>query len=339
VDSGIGIAPENQDKIFERFYRVENDPAVYEVSGTGLGLAITLSLIQMHGGDIWLESELGVGSIFTFSLPLAEGEPQDDVGAPPASLISPAPPLILVVEDDAEIAELLSVTFESEGMRVLVASSGEDALRLARRALPDFISLDVRLPDLDGIEVLQLLKRDPETADIPVTIVSVVADRDKGLAMGALDYLTKPLDTQRLLEVIRRTLDPQKTVLIAHTDKAYLNRLRSRLQLEGLNVRTANRAERALHLARDLCPQVIVTAFELPDMDYQQLASSLRRHQRTAEIPVIVTSVPEHLVQSDAATRQDLGDVRFLTPALSSVEQLGATLAAFFGGNGSSKGS
>ncbi len=173
------------------------------MSGTGLGLAISLSLIQMHGGSIWLESEVGKGSMFTFSLPLTEDAPTVDIGELPPPLVARTPPTVLVVEDDVEVLKLLCVALEAEGIHVLTATSGEVALRVAREKLPDFISLDLRLPDLDGLEVLQLLKRDPETADIPVVIVSVVSDRERGQALGALDYLIKPVDGQRLLGMIQ----------------------------------------------------------------------------------------------------------------------------------------
>lgn len=288
ADTGIGIAPENQKKIFERFYRVEDDPAVYEVSGTGLGLAITLSLIQMHGGSIWLESELGKGSIFTFSVPLAKGESTEDVGELPLSLLTSPTPSVLVVEDDTDVARLLRVTLEAEEMKVFTATSGEEALRMARQKLPDFISLDIRLPDLDGWEVLQLLKRETETADIPVVIVSVVADRERGLALGALEFLSKPIDAQRFVDIVKRTLQRQHVVVVANSNRELLNRLRTALQIEGVAVRTTMRGERALRLAQELEPMLVVLDPDIQDLDAYQFVDRLRRDPRTAEVPVIV---------------------------------------------------
>jgi len=293
ADSGIGIAPENQKRIFERFYRVENDPAVYEVSGTGLGLAISLSLIQMHGGSIWLESEVGKGSMFTFSLPLTEGTPTGDIGELPPPLVARTPPTVLVVEDDIEVLKLLCVALEAEGIHVLTATSGEVALRVAREKLPDFISLDLRLPDLDGLEVLQLLKRDPETADIPVVIVSVVSDRERGQALGALDYLIKPVDGQRLLEMIKQTVQRRDLVLLAGAYGETLNRLRSALQLQGIAVRTTMHGDRAIRLARDLQPAVVVLDVGQMNGDGYQLLHQLKRDRRTADVPVVVTFEPQ----------------------------------------------
>jgi DNA-binding response OmpR family regulator len=334
-DSGIGIAPENQKKIFERFYRVEDDPAVYEVSGTGLGLAITLSLIQMHGGDIWLESVLGEGSIFTFSVPLAEGEPTDDVGEMPEPLAVASPPTVLVVEDDQEIATLLKVTMEAEGMQVVTAFSGEDALRIARRDLPDFISLDIRLPDLDGLEVLQLLKREPETADIPVVIVSVVADRARGLALGALDYLNKPLDEQKLLGIIKNTLNKRGVVVVADSDKDVLNTMRTALQNKGIAVRTTTQGERALLLAQELQPSMMVLDLDLVDLSGYQLLDRLKHNKRTAVIPVVVTTSRDE-VEVDAEQLQSFDNVRFV-PKPFSVEALASDIYKIVNENGRGK--
>ena len=331
ADSGIGIASENQKRIFERFYRVENDPAVYEVSGTGLGLAISLSLIQMHGGSIWLESEVGLGSTFTFSLPLADGEPTADIGKAPPPLVTQSVPTVLVVEDDVEVLKLLQVALESEGLRVLVATSGEAALQVAREKLPDFISLDLRLPDLDGLEVLQLLKRDPETADIPVVIVSVVSDRERGLALGALDYVTKPVDGQRLLELVRRTVQGHDVVLLVGARRESQNRLRSALQLEGITVRTTMSGDRALRLTRDLRPAMVVLDLGMMDGDGYQLLHQLKRDRRTSDVPVVAIFEPEeggHGEFTMLRQRFEAPDgVRFVAEPFS-VEQLVADISA-----------
>ncbi len=331
ADTGIGIAPENQKRIFERFSRVEDDPAVYEVSGTGLGLAISLSLIQMHGGSIWLESELGEGSIFTFSLPLAAGEPTADVGDLPPCTFSVSAPTILVVDADAEFGQLLRVALEAEGMKVLTVSSGEAALRLARQKLPDFISLEMRLPDLDGLEVLQLLKRDPETADIPVAIVSVLADRERGMALGALDYLTKPLSAPQVVRVVQRTLQRHETVVAVGGDREALGRLRSSLQQAGIAVRTTLRSEQALRFARDLQPAALVLVLGTSDIDGGEFLDRLRRDARTADIPVVVISALAGGTGMDGGQvrekLQGFGGVHFV----SETQELMMGISAFFG--------
>ncbi len=201
-DTGIGIAPENRKKIFERFYREDSD-LVHEEAGTGLGLSITLSLIQMHGGDLNVESELGVGSIFTFTLPLAEGEPVQDVGNPPSGFTKK--PRILVVEDEPSVSGLLEAVLEQENLYILKAMSGTEALRLIHSEKPELITLDIQLPDISGFEVLRQLKSDPATAQIPVIVISVVQDSKRYQEAG-VTYLAKPFDIEQLLSVIKPLL-------------------------------------------------------------------------------------------------------------------------------------
>ncbi|MGC9393330.1 MAG: GAF domain-containing protein [Anaerolineae bacterium] len=328
-DTGIGIAPENQKKLFSRFYRVEDDPAVYEVSGTGLGLAISLSLIQMHGGNISLDSVLGKGSTFTFSVPLAEGEPVEDAGTLPPRIAGEAQVTVLVVEDDRESSDLLKLMLQREDIEFLTASSGEQALHMAREKNPDLITLDIRLPDLDGFEVLQLLKRDVETADIPVVIVSVTQDRQRGLRMGATEFLVKPLDEQRLREVILPLLDRQGTVVVAGHDRRVLDPLRAALHLRGMNVRTARRGESVLDLVRGAHPAAIVVDRELPDMDGYQVVEHLRQDASTSGIPVMLLTEDalhnEHFEHFGNGSN-GAGPVRFVIKPFS-VEELADNVA------------
>ena len=339
ADTGIGIAEENQQKIFDRFYRVEDDPAVYEVSGTGLGLAITLSLIHMHGGDISLESELGEGSIFTFSIPLAEGEPTVDVGEPPPSFKQASTRAsILIVEDDAEVAGLLKATLEEQlDLDVRIAHSGQHALKLAKEQPPDIISLDIRLPDLDGREVLQHLKDTPETCDIPVIIVSVVPEREEGLLLGAVDYLVKPLEQDSFLNAVERILHQRGTVVLADEDQALLKTMRSALQARGLSVHTTTRGERALCLARELHPELLLLDLALSDVDGYQVLEKLKRNPHTADIPVILTTSRQHSKQRDDATDPEaLGALRFMTKPFS-VEEFAEEITGLITGNGAHK--
>lgn len=332
VDNGIGIAPENQKKIFERFYRVEDDPAVYEVSGTGLGLAISLSLIQMHEGEIALESALGKGSIFTFSLPLAEGASTEDVGELPPKIIENPKTTILVVEDDRESADLLKIMLQQGDVEFLTATNGEDALRLAREKLPDLISLDIRLPGLDGFEVLQLLKRDPATADIPVIIITVSPDRERGLRLGAAAYFIKPLDEKRLREVIARVLDKQHPVVVADDNREVLDRLRGALQLQGLDVHTARCGERAIELVRDVEPAFVLVDQQLPDMDSARLLRQLKQVPHLAEIPAFVMTEDATLVGGNTRAMKTLESVHFPAKPFS-VEDFAARLSCLIDGN------
>lgn len=325
VDTGIGLSPEDQSRIFSRFYRVD-DPLVLEAGGTGLGLAITASLVQMHGGRIFVESEPGEGSIFTTTFPLAEGESTAPVGQPPAGFGVNLGATILVVEDDPEVAELLRLTLEHEGHQVLLANTGEKALHLARTEQPDLISLDIRLPDLDGFEVLQLLKRNPDTAAIPVVIVSVVFDQDRGLRLGAVDYFSKPLDEPRLLTVINGVLASKGTVLVVDDDRDTLNLLRTALRAQGLQVRTATRGERALRVAQENPPALIMLDLKLPGMDGYQVLKALKQHPATANIPVVVMTGFADPADGVPPEIEALGALRFVTKPFS-MEELGAEIS------------
>ncbi len=291
ADTGIGISPENQRKVFERFYRVD-DPGVRETTGTGLGLSIAALLVQMHGGQIWLESEVGEGSTFYFTVPLAEGEPTEDQGQAPAEVGVPAVKTILVVEDDPDVADLLRLMLKRAGYEVLVTATGREALAMVHERHPDLITLDIWLPDINGFEVLEQLKSDPATRDIPVVILSVVSDQDRGLRLGAAAYLTKPLNEEQLLRALSQVLTQQGLVLLVDNDEQGLAQMRAALRSHHLQVRSTARTERALMLARELLPAVLLVSHSFLEATGQELIRRLRQDPRTASIPVVVYGGP-----------------------------------------------
>lgn len=306
ADTGIGISKENQRKIFDRFFRAD-DPLVQETPGTGLGLPITASLVQMHGGQIWVESELGEGSTFTFTLPLATAR----VAGP-----SPAPSLgtsVLVVEDEADIANLIRIHLEREGYVVQIAGRGEEALRMAREIQPSLMTLDILLPDMDGFTLLEQLKKDPQTAHIPVIVVSIVPEREKGLRLGAVDYLGKPIDEEQLIDLVRRVLHRRGLILVVDDDRDNLSLMREALRRHGFSVQTTGQGKRALQIARETHPALILLDLRLRDVDGYQVLRNLKSDPRTRDIPVVMMSgsvTDEELKEQRALA---LGAVRFLT--------------------------
>lgn len=325
IDTGIGIAPENQAKVFDRFFRAD-DPDVQEFSGTGLGLAIVKNLVEMHHGHIWLESELGKGTIFSFTLPVAHEAPTEGEDKPsltPAiqqtqTLVHHPQPnahhSVLVVEDDANIAQLISHHLQEGGYRVATVGRAEEALQVAKRERPDLITLDIYLPGTDGFELLQTLKSDDATADIPVVIVSVLADKKHGLRLGAVDYLTKPIDDGLLMETVTRVLAGAGKVLIVDDDRDTLELLRQALNGMGFQVRTTISGRRAMQLVREEKPDLILLDLKLPgEMDGYQVLMQLKRSMDTASIPVIVITgslTDEEIKQKKVLA---LGANRFLT--------------------------
>jgi CheY-like chemotaxis protein/anti-sigma regulatory factor (Ser/Thr protein kinase) len=204
VDTGIGIRSEDQRMIFEEFRQVEGSSAAAQ-QGTGLGLAITKRLVEQQGGKIAVQSELGKGSCFTFTLPAGTRA----AVASPLSSLQPkvttglGKPLILVVDDEVPARELISSYLEPE-YRTVLAASGPEAIKKAREVRPDAITLDVLMSEGNGFETLVALRKDPETANIPVIIVSIVDQKQVGFALGAADYLVKPIRKPLLLETIRK---------------------------------------------------------------------------------------------------------------------------------------
>jgi signal transduction histidine kinase/ActR/RegA family two-component response regulator len=197
TDTGIGVAPEDQERIFESFQQGAREAPKEE--GTGLGLTLSRRIVGLMGGRMWLESTPGVGSTFGFSvpgLPVRVGEAAtDDRSGLPA---------IVIVDDDRASLDLLAAYLDGSPAQVLRARDGVEALELVRKVLPAAVVLDIGLPRLDGWQVLSELKADPATAAIPVVIASVHDNRSRGLALGASVYLLKPVRRDELLDALRR---------------------------------------------------------------------------------------------------------------------------------------
>ena len=283
-DTGIGIAPEDQKRIFERFFRAD-DPLVQDTPGTGLGLCIVQSLVEMHGGQVWVESELGKGSIFTFTLPAVEVRRVVKVAEDKSERTVLR---VLVIEDDADIATLIRLHLAGNGREVLIARRGDEAIEMAQRARPDLITLDILLPDMDGFSVLEELKSNPATREIPVVVISVLPDRDECLRLGAVDYVTKPIDEQRLLRAVRKVLIRRGTVLVVDDDEDNLALMRDILRANRFGVRTTTQGMRALRVAREVQPALILLDLKIQDLDGQSVLKQLKKDPVTRDIPVIV---------------------------------------------------
>jgi len=219
-DSGIGMTPEQMAKLFEAFSQADASTSRH-YGGTGLGLAITRRFCRMMGGDVTVESTPGRGSTFTVRLParLAEPRPAVESAAPPAAAAgpratpAPAPSgTLLVIDDDPEARALMRRFLGKEGFRIEEAADGETGIRLARELAPDVITLDILMPGMDGWAVLAALKADPELAAVPVILATIVDEEHLGFALGASEYLTKPIDRERLVAVLAKYKSPDALV-------------------------------------------------------------------------------------------------------------------------------
>jgi PAS domain S-box-containing protein len=328
-DTGIGISPEDREKIFDRFFRADS-PEVQQTSGTGLGLPIVKSLVEMQGGRIWVESELGEGSCFTFTLPTAVS------AATPAEPVAPkkGSPTFLVVEDDLDIAELIQFHLSEDGREVLIAQRGDEALALARQKQPDLVTLDVMLPDMSGFELLEALKADPRTQDIPVIIVSVVPDRRQGLRLGAVDYITKPIDEKKLLAAVRQAckaalgdcVDPKATngtILVVDDDRDTLSLLDHVLRANDFAVETVTRGDEVLALAREVRPSLVLLDAKLPGLDGYTVLEQLKADSELRDVPVILMTSSEIVGHAKRQKVLALGAERFIEKPFSVEELVG----------------
>ena len=295
-DTGIGIRPEDQNLVFEEFRQVEgNTEAASE--GTGLGLAITKRLVEQQGGKISLESELGKGSRFTFTLPTGSGIPaqvlpvKETSKAGVAIAASRQKPLILVIDDEVPARELLASYLDSE-YQIAMADSGAEALHKAQQLRPDAITLDVLMPGGNGFETLVALRKAPETANIPIIIVSIVDQKQVGFALGAADYLIKPIRKPELLEAIRKHVvphaDDDSSILLVDDDPKALELLSETLRSAGYETQSVGSGARALEVLSAKLVGAVLLDLLMPSMDGFQVIRHIRQEPRMKELPILV---------------------------------------------------
>jgi signal transduction histidine kinase/CheY-like chemotaxis protein len=298
-DTGIGMTPEQMKKLFKAFSQADAS-TTRKYGGTGLGLVITRSFCQMMGGDVDVTSEYGKGTTFTIRLPavMAEAASQQQ-DAPPAASEVATPTgkanTLLAIDDDPSMHDLMRRLLSHEGFEVVTCASGPEGIRLAKELRPAAITLDVMMPGMDGWAVLSQLKADPELADIPVIMLTMVQDRSIGFALGVSDYLTKPIERERLLEVLSKyRRDPRDCpVLVVEDDETTRQMLRRHLEHEGWYVNEAANGREALEQVRAHEPCLILLDLMMPEMDGFHFIDELRAHERWRSIPVVVVTAKD----------------------------------------------
>jgi CheY-like chemotaxis protein/anti-sigma regulatory factor (Ser/Thr protein kinase) len=310
-DTGIGMNREQIDKLFRPFTQADAS-TTRKYGGTGLGLAISRHFCQMMGGNLDVESVPGQGSTFTLWLPVrdhkavrGEGE-----GATPREEAAPAvefrpgrteeagkagTPRVLVIDDDPTVRELVEHTLKKEGYQVALAPEGEKGLQLARTWQPTAIILDVLMKEMDGWEVLTRLKNDPELAEIPVVMLTIVDDRNKGYLLGASDYLVKPIAPDRLAKVLRKYQREQSPgqVLVVDDDALTREMLGRILKKMGWSVEEAENGRVALERVHERAPELILLDLVMPEMDGFEFLRNLGQREQGRSIPVIVVTGQE----------------------------------------------
>ncbi len=335
-DTGIGIQPDKHNVIFEAFQQADMSTA-RKYGGTGLGLAISREIAGLLGGEMTVESEPGVGSTFTFYHPLVRalrtdesvvmralersgnrpamrklaaqveavsfGEPNDDRNA-----IEPHDRVVLIVEDDVTFARILLGLARDRGFKGLMARTGSEGLALARQYVPDAVTLDIGLPDVDGWELLEQLKRDPTTKDIPVHVISGEEQWQRALDSGAFAHLKKPASEDALTHAFDQLLGFADTrtrnVLVVEDDVTQISAMANLIQSGEVMVTavcTGAEALRALDRATFDC---VIIDLGLPDIDGLTLIERIKHHEAHERVPVIVYTGRELLPDEDAALRR-----------------------------------
>jgi CheY-like chemotaxis protein len=307
ADTGIGMTPEQMENLFVPFSQADAS-TTRRYGGTGLGLTISRRFCRLMGGDITVESEPGLGSTFTIHLPAdidqvkMDTSPIDVTGYLPiqAGLLSTPPEnsgSILVIDDDPIARDLIRRHLTREGFRVHTAANGQEGLRLATELKPDVITLDILMPSVDGWTVLSELKANPEVADIPVIIVTMVENKNMGFALGAADYLLKPIDRQRLITILNKYRHGNEGalghILVVEDDFPTRELVRRTLEKEGWEITEAENGRFALESVTAKPPDLIVLDLMMPEMDGFQFITELRQHVAWQSIPIVVVTAKE----------------------------------------------
>ena len=317
-DEGIGMRSEDMTSLFKPFKQADNGREMNH-EGIGLGLAITKKLLELHGGSIWAESEVGRGTTIAFTIPLivdAGSERMMQAGMLLETLqrenrsrTSGDKPLALIIEDGPQAAELLKLYIESAGYRVEIARNGVDALDMAKTLHPNVITLDLMLPTKDGWQVLKELKRHPLCKQIPVIIVSILDEKNLGFSLGAVDYFVKPVNRDDLVQaldrvhLLPRTDRQSPSVLVIDDDRAAVDLIQVILENEGYRVFKAFQGKEGVEMATREHPDLIILDLIMPDVSGFNVAYQLKQIPATRGIPIIILTS----MDIDEETQERLG--------------------------------
>jgi PAS domain S-box-containing protein len=304
TDTGIGMTPQQLEKLFQRFSQADTS-TTRRFGGTGLGLAISKRFCELMGGGVTVTSESGKGSTFIVELPARVPKPAPE-SAPvasnghPISQATEGAATVLIIDDDPAVREVISRALAKESVRTIVAAEGDEGLRLARESKPDLIFLDVMMPRMDGWAVLTAIKADPALADTPVVMLTIVNEAEIGYTLGAVEYLTKPIDRDRLTAVVSkyRPKAGASQVLIVEDDDPTRQVLRRSLVKQGWSATDAPNGRLALQaVGNGAPPALILLDLMMPEMDGFEFLAELRKDPNWQSIPVVVLTSKDLTVQ------------------------------------------
>jgi CheY-like chemotaxis protein/two-component sensor histidine kinase len=308
VDTGVGIAPEHLHEIFDEFRQVgETTRGVKE--GTGLGLAITKRLVEQHGGVIRVESRVGSGSRFTFTLPLAPAAAEPQEQTVPARESVRTRPLVLVVDDDPAAVDLVTSYLHSAGYDTVTASGGKEALEKADSFNPDAITLDILMPNGGGWEALYALKNNAATAAVPVVIVSILDQAKLGFSLGANEYLVKPVQREQLLQAIQKHVRAaggnSRTCLVVDDDPHTLQLVSEILRHAKCDPVIAQNGREAMEVLHNNNVDAVILDLMMPEMDGFEVLDAMKRDDALRSVPVFVISAKDLSTEERAWLEQN----------------------------------
>ncbi len=329
-DTGPGISEAQLARLYEPF--TQADPSTTRRhGGTGLGLALCQLLANLMDGDIQAYSTLGEGSTFRVIVPASVDVPVGDQGATMGVTVrGEGATTVLVIDDDPTVRDLLSRFLLKEGYRVILAPDGEVGFQVARRERPDAITLDVMMPRLDGWDVLKRLKSDPITGDIPVVMCSIVDNTGLGFALGASDYITKPIDRQALTAALSRFRGSEGTLLLVDDSEDVRDVVARTLRRVGWTVAEAGDGGEALEWLADHRPDVVLLDLLMPGIDGFELVDRMQADPSLADIPVLVVTAKDLTPADEARLRG--GVERVLAKSGRSLVQLSEELKSLLPG-------
>jgi len=288
-DTGIGMTPAQIAGLFVPFKQADASTS-RKYGGTGLGLTITERFCKMLGGTLHVESEPGVGSVFSIRFPVSgpgdekhdartfgtESDTQGKLGT------------VLVIDDDPVVRDLMRRMLTSEGFGVITAGDGQEGLERARKERPAAITLDVLMPKLNGWAMLNALQADAELSHIPVVVVSIVDQRGMGLALGASAFVSKPIERERLVSELLKHVRPPANVLVVDDDHDCLELVERTLLEHGLEVTCADSGERALGEIAAKHPDLVLLDLMMPGLDGFEVVEHLQQDEAMRSIPILV---------------------------------------------------
>ena len=296
ADSGIGMTQEQVDKVFQPFTQAD-EKTTRKFGGTGLGLTITKMFSEMMGGSINLKSIVDKGTTFTVSIPKTVTDPKkvkEEVDYS-HTVNDQEAFTILVIDDDQDAQDLMKKFLKKEKYNILQASSGSEGLEMASQHQPDLITLDVMMPEMDGWEVLTALQNNEETRNIPVIMLSMLNEPDIGFSLGATDYLTKPVDWERLSAILdkHKIQTQSQSILIVEDDDITREMLKKSLEANDFKVVMAKDGKEGLEMVENSKPALVLLDLMMPEMDGFEFAENLRTNKKWLDIPVVVITAKD----------------------------------------------